>query len=92
MESAINKAIAELDSQLKWQLTPGEEFVLKNFRNSLKSLLPYEAARDRKIAENSFKDALLIIEKNQGIENGEPIIRMSVHKDIETYINQNHPL
>lgn len=54
-QTPIEKAIAELDIQLKWQLTDGEKFMLTQFRNTLTVLLPYEKQHLRDVAEKAWE-------------------------------------
>lgn len=86
MESPIKKAIAELEikvaeADISIQYTSG----LLDCIRMLKSLLPYEAQRDRKIAEGAW-EACIRKQTFDKDSEGNPI------PDKQTYLNKNHPL
>lgn len=97
MESPIQKAIAELDNM---RLSDAQSFTaVKNITTMLHNLLPYEAAKDRKIAEKAWDAAKKYTFENVSIEHDYvrdmdfiEIDYSSIEKDKQTYLNQNHPL
>lgn len=95
MESAIQKAIAEISKIISDnEVSQDQKDALVFFRVSLQSLLPYEAARDRKIAEDACDASGKRNRYNQFVDTDNVCHwgDTPIPPDKQTYLNQNHPL